>query len=401
MDRGMDNTNNHIEKNVPRRRTKREDRSFWIKKEGYIDYQIFFLVLVAFAFGVMMVYSASSFKAVQMGNPNYYFALRQAGIGGFGVIVMLVVSRVNYKWYKNISKLFVFACIGLQIVALTGITGGESHGASRWIYIGPFGFQPAEIAKIAIAIYIAHVCVADSKSMETLPTMLKNIWPVLLLIMIIAAENLSTAVICTGIMVVIIFVACRDVKPLFILCAMGIVAGVILILVKGYRGARILSFFGHGTDAGDYQNEQALITIGSGGLFGKGLGESIQKLGFLPESHNDFIFAIICEELGLFGALCVIALFVTLIYRMVYVAFHAPDSFSGLIMTGIIVHISVQAIVNICVVTGLMPNTGVPLPFISYGGTSLLFLLAEMGIALNISRQIKFKVKKTVPHVKD
>lgn len=399
MDRSMENMGNHMERKATRRPQK-EDRSFFTKKRGYMDYQILFLVITAFGFGIMMVYSASSYKAVSMGYANYYFALRQAEIGLVGLVGMIFVSRINYRWYKNISRILIFVCIVLQLIALLGITGGESHGASRWIYIGSIGFQPGEIAKIAIAIYTAHICVSDPKNVESLVGLAKSVWPMVILMGLIAVENLSTAVICFIIMVVTIFVACRDLKPLVIMFLIAGVVGVILILTKGYRGARILSFLGKGTEAGDYQNEQALLTIGSGGLFGKGLGQSIQKLGFLPESHNDFIFAIICEELGLFGAICVIALFATLVYRMVYVAFHAPDSFSGLLLTGIIVHISLQAIINICVVTGLIPNTGVPLPFISYGGTSLLFLLCEMGIVLNISRQIKFKVKKTAPGAK-
>ena len=189
-------------------------------------------------------------------------------------------------------------------------------------------------------------------------------------------------------MVVIIFVACPDYKIQVMPVVALVIAGVLLITTVGYRGDRIDAWLHPETSDSGYQTMQSLYAIGSGGLFGKGLGQSIQKLGFLPESHNDMIFAIICEELGLFGALCVIALFVMLIVQLRYIANHARDRYGALVVTGVMTHIAVQMIINIGVVTNVIPNTGVPLPFISYGGTSLAFLMVEMGFVLSVSRQM-------------
>lgn len=355
---------------------------------GYLDYQTIFLVIVLLAFGVMMVYSASSYRAALSGLSSGYFALRQSMIGLGGVVAMLAVSCVNYQFYRqNIMQIlitaFMILCAGIAL-----IIGISSNGSQRWISIGGIQVQPSEMVKLFIVLYLPHQCVKHPKLLTTYPGMLKLTWPCLLSAGLIAKENLSTAVVCVAIMLIIMFVAS---EASYKLVGLGLVcAGVaaLLIFTVGYRGDRIDAWLHPETSESGYQTMQSLYAIGSGGLFGKGLGQSIQKLGYLPESHNDMIFAIICEELGLFGAFCVIALFIMLILQLRYLANHARDRYGALIVTGVLTHVAVQMIINVGVVTNVLPNTGVTLPFISYGGSSLLFLMVEMGLVLSVSRQM-------------
>ena len=355
---------------------------------GYIDYQTIFLVVVLLAFGVMMVYSASAYRATLSGLSSGYFAMRQGMIGLAGIVVMMLISCFNYQFYKRpvMQRLIVTAMIVCAGIAL--VLGVSSNGSQRWIEVGGIQLQPSEIVKLLIILYLPSVCVKHPKYLTSYQGIIRLIAPCIVSAGLIAKENLSTAVVCVAIMVVIIFVACPDYKILVMPVVALVIAGVLLITTVGYRGDRIDAWLHPETSDSGYQTMQSLYAIGSGGLFGKGLGQSIQKLGFLPESHNDMIFAIICEELGLFGALCVIALFVMLIVQLRYIANHARDRYGALVVTGVMTHIAVQMIINIGVVTNVIPNTGVPLPFISYGGTSLAFLMVEMGFVLSVSRQM-------------
>ena len=355
---------------------------------GYIDYQTIFLVVVLLAFGVMMVYSASAYRATLFGLPSGYFAMRQGMIGLAGIVVMMLISCFNYQFYKRpvMQRLIVTAMIVCAGIAL--VLGVSSNGSQRWIEVGGIQLQPSEIVKLLIILYLPSVCVKHPKYLTSYQGIIRLIAPCIVSAGLIAKENLSTAVVCVAIMVVIIFVACPDYKILVMPVVALVIAGVLLITTVGYRGDRIDAWLHPETSDSGYRTMQSLYAIGSGGLFGKGLGQSIQKLGFLPESHNDMIFAIICEELGLFGALCVIALFVMLIVQLRYIANHARDRYGALVVTGVMTHIAVQMIINIGVVTNVIPNTGVPLPFISYGGTSLAFLMVEMGFVLSVSRQM-------------
>lgn len=368
------------------RRKLKKNRLFAIG--GYMDYQTIFLVVVLLAFGVMMVYSASAYRAALSGMSSGYYALRQGLIGLAGFVVMLIVSCINYQFYKRpmMQKLIVVAMIVCAGIAL--VLGVSSNGSQRWIQVAGIQLQPSEIVKLLIILYLPSACVKYPKYLTTYKGIIKLIAPCLLSAGLIAKENLSTAVVCVAIMVVIIFVACPDYKILVMPVIALVAAGVLLITTVGYRGDRIDAWLHPETSDSGYQTMQSLYAIGSGGLFGKGLGQSIQKLGFLPESHNDMIFAIICEELGLFGALCVIALFVMLIVQLRYIANHARERYGALVVTGVLTHIAVQMIINVGVVTNVIPNTGVPLPFISYGGTSLAFLMVEMGFVLSVSRQM-------------
>lgn len=362
------------------------NNSFWVKG-GYFDYQSVFILAVIVLFGLLMVYSSSSYRAVMSGEVSTYFARRQAVFAVIGFAAMYIVSHVNYRYYRHFSLMLIYLGILLSVLVL--IIGKATHGATRWLPLGPIQFQPSEIVKPAIIIYMAHVCASRGKLLNTIPGIIRLALLPVISIVLIAKENLSTAIVCFAIMVIIMFVASPKFWNLVALGLVGVAGAAIAVFAKGYRGDRFDAWLHPETSENGFQTIQSLYAIGSGGLFGRGLGQSIQKMGFLPESHNDMIFSVICEELGLFGAIGVITLFVILLIRFRYIANNAPDSFGGLLVTGVITHVAVQLIVNIGVVTNTIPNTGVTLPFVSYGGTSLVFMMLEVGIVLGVSRQMR------------
>ena len=229
--------------------------------------------------------------------------------------------------------------------------------------------------------------------MADFKALIKIMCIVLPIVGVIAYNNLSTAIIILGITVCMLFVASPKYSHFFWMGAAVLAVGTVFIMAEGYRAERIKIWLNPEAYDKGYQTLQGLYAIGSGGLFGKGLGESMQKLGFIPEAQNDMIFSVICEELGLFGAMCLILLYLLMIWRFMIIANNAADLYGALIVVGIMAHISIQVILNIAVVTNTIPNTGISLPFISYGGTSILFLLSEMGLALSVSRGIKFEVQ--------
>ena len=278
----------------------------------------------------------------------------------------------------------MYSCICAKI-------GSSSHGSSRWISVGPIQFQPSEVAKIAVILFMAMIIDKIPKQFTRFSSIIKMFIILAPLIGIVAYSNLSTAIIIIGISVCMMFVASPKYLQ-FILVGIGVlVFAVAFVMLAGYRSTRIEAWLHPETASSDavYQTMMGLYAIGSGGLFGKGLGESLQKLGNVPESQNDMIFTIICEELGLFGAICLILLFIILIWRMMVVANNARDLYGSLLVIGVMSHIAIQVILNIAVVTNSIPNTGVILPFISYGGTSIIFLMAEIGIVLSVSRGIR------------
>ncbi|MCM1171038.1 MAG: putative lipid II flippase FtsW [Clostridium sp.] len=375
-----------VEKRNAQRKNRTLNNSFWVKG-GYFDYQTLFIIIVIVLFGIMMVYSSSSYRAVMSGESSSYFAKRQAVFAVLGIVAMLAVSHVNYRYYKKFSVILMYIAIALS--GLVFIIGTASHGATRWIPIGPIHFQPSEVAKPILIIYMAHACVSKSSLLNSIKGIIQMVILPGICVVLIGKENLSTAIVCFAIIIIIMFVASPKIVNLVILGLVGVAVAAIAIFAVGYRGDRIDAWLHPETSKNGFQTMQSLYAIGSGGLFGRGLGESIQKMGFLPESHNDMIFSVICEELGLFGAIAVIVLFVLLLLRFRYIANNAPDSFGGLLCTGVITHIAIQFIINVGVVTNTIPNTGVTLPFISYGGTSLVFLLVEVGIVLGVSRQMR------------
>lgn len=374
------------------------------KKGQFFDYSTLILVLVLVAFGLVMVYSTSSYVAAQKGNAAFYFK-NQLKNSIFGILVMTIVTFIPYTFYKKISGWFyIFATLFIFSVLTSG--GKSLNGARRWVYFGSISIQPAEIVKLAAIIFFSAFANKYGKNMAKFKYNIVYIIFALIPAMLIykVTENLSSALIIIGIAAVLLVVANPRPKWLIAIMLFCVLAVIVAIIVffnmdldnseLGFRLNRILVWKNpekYSSETG-YQTLQALYAIGSGGFFGKGLGQSMQKLGFLPEAQNDMIFSIICEELGLFGGICIIVLFVLLIYRFMVIANNAPDLFSSMLVTGVLAHIAIQVIFNIAVVTNLFPNTGISLPFISYGGSSVVILLVEMGIVLNISRNIRVPV---------
>lgn len=374
------------------------------KKEhsiAYFDYSLLAILICLICFGLVMLYSTSSYSAMmkQNGDSLFYFK-RQVLFCIVGLIGMWIVSRIDYHWYFERSKFFYFISIFMMFLVKTPL-GKEVNGAKRWIKL-PFGqqLQPAEIAKIAIILFIPALICTMRREIKTLEGIVKVLaWGAFsATVVFIITENLSTAIIVMGITCIMIFVVHPKTR-IFIIIAVGIILiGIVGARVLGmametsgnFRLRRILVWLNPEKYAseGGYQIMQALYAIGSGGFFGKGLGNSAQKM-IIPEVQNDMILSIICEELGVFGAIMVLILFGMLLYRLLFIAQNAPDLYGSLVVSGIFAHIALQVILNVMVVINCIPTTGITLPFISYGGTSVLFLMAEMGLALGVSSKIK------------
>lgn len=364
---------------------------FFVKKKSYFDYQTLFLVLFLVGFGLVMIYSTSSYKgSLEHNNPAYWLT-EQATKALLGIIVMLVVSNIDYRRIKDTNYLTMTGyLIANFLLLLTLLVATATKGSKRWLKLGPVQLQPSEIAKVAIILFMAHYIYRYADKLKSMKgTISVGLWAVPTIVMV-GVENMSTAIIIFAIVGIMIFVASPRYKQFVILGGAG-VAGMALFLVAGYRQERLQVWLDPENHEKGLQTMQALYAIGSGGLFGKGLGQSMQKMGFIPESHNDMIFSIICEELGLFGSIGIIFVFLLLIWRFMVIAMNAPDLYGSLIVVGVIAHIGIQVFINIAVVTNTIPPTGIPLPFISYGGTSLVFLLLEVGLVLSVSRQIKMQ----------
>lgn len=368
------------------------------KFHSYYDYSLLFLTLFLAGFGLIMIYSTSSYNAqIRFGN-QYTFVSKQGISVALGVVVMLAISKIDYRVYlkpmpglrlKPVTLLFAI-CIFLQIFVL--VFGMEVNGAKRWINLGPLGtFQPSELSKVATILFVSYIVQLAPRRLDKLSGFIRVACYLAPLLGLIVVENLSTAIVIAGIMAAICFVASRK-KLYYAIVGLGAGGlGVLFIKFVAYRATRIEVWQNVETHPKGFQILQGLYAIASGGVFGVGLGQSMQKLGFIPESHNDMIFAIVCEELGLFGAVTLLLVFVLLVWRLFIVAISAPDLFGGLICVGIMAHIAIQVIINVAVVTNSIPSTGIPLPFISYGGTSVAIILAEMGLALSVSNQIKYE----------
>lgn len=363
----------------------------------YFDYDLLLVIIFLMCLGLIMLYSTSSYE-----NGTYYFS-RQALFGAASFGVMLLVSKIDYHIYGAFS--FEFYLLAMFLMALVQTPLGHSaNGARRWIRITEsLTLQPAEIMKIAVILYISYeLCRLGNKAHTR-----QGAARVFLFGIAAAAgvryltDNLSTAIIVLAITCVLYFIVHPKLKPFLAVLAGGAVMLVVLVSFlsasisesDNFRLSRIITWLDpeNHTDTGGFQVMQGLYAIGSGGFFGKGLGNSTQKLGVIPEAQNDMILAIVCEELGVFGAIIILLLFGLLLYRLMFIARNAPDLYGSLVATGIFAHIALQVILNVMVVTNTIPTTGITLPFISYGGTSLLFLMIEMGIALGIARKIKIK----------
>lgn len=374
-----------------------------VQSEYFFDYSLLFIVLFLLGFGLVMIYSASSYEAMEdFGDAAYYLKKQFVGIL-LGMIMMIVVALIDYHFWEKFAILGYLVSMALIPVVLTPL-GVESHGARRWVQIPGVGLnvQPAEVAKLCMILFLAVMVCKMGKGIRTMKGFIFMVllpMPIVLEIYLITS-NLSSAIIVLGIAVLMVFVATPDYKKFVImaLIAIAAVATVIYLVVSGsdllgFRGGRIESWLNPESDAQGtgFQTLQGLYAIGSGGVWGKGLGQSMQKLNFLPESQNDMIFSIICEELGLFGGIAIILMFIMLLWRMMVIANNASDLFGAMLVVGVMGHIAIQAILNIAVVTATIPNTGISLPFISYGGSSVLFLLIEIGLVLSVARHIQLK----------
>ena len=361
------------------------------RASSYFDYTLLFLIIFTVAFGMVMLYSTSSYEAMNQYGDSMYFVKRQLRSVVIGLVLMVALCSVNYKILKKLSMLAYLLSFILCLAVI--FVGTEINGSKRWLSIGGLSIQPSEIAKIGLIIFVAAIISKMPRQLGNFKNYIKVVLMVIPIVGIVAYSNLSTAIILMGIVLCMLFVAGPKVWHFGIIMLLGVAAGGVFILTQGYRSDRITAWLNLEASSSDlgYQTLQGLYAIGSGGIFGKGLGESIQKLGHLPEAQNDMIFSIICEELGLFGAICVILLFVLMLWRFMMIANNADDLFGSMLVVGVFAHIALQVVLNIAVVTNTIPNTGVILPFISYGGTSEIFLLAEMGMVLGVSRGIRFR----------
>lgn len=373
------------------------------KKEYYFDYSLVFIVLFLLGFGLIMVYSASSYEASvsdKLGNDAAFYLKKQAVSAALGLFAMVVMSIIPYQFWERFAVPAYGVSALLILLVLTPL-GYEANGARRWLRLG-ISIQPAEIAKLAMILFMASFICNLGKRIQTNKGFMFVLCiplPICALVWFIT-ENMSSAIIIFGIAFLMLFVASPDYKKFVAIAVVGVLAVVGFIFafkqlegseLLGVRGARVLAWMDPEAYASGkgFQTLQALYAIGSGGIFGKGLGQSMQKLGFLPETQNDMIFSIVCEELGLFGGIAIILMFLLLIWRFMIIANNASDLFGALLVVGVLGHIAIQAILNIAVVTNTIPNTGISLPFISYGGSSVMFLLIEIGLVLSVARGIR------------
>ena len=364
-------------------------------KKSYFDYSLMFLIIFMLAFGLLMLYSTSSYNAaIEFGDSTYYLK-KQFKSTLLGLAVMFIVANIDYHkltWAGIVGYVTSLILIAFVLSPL----GNEVNGARRWIIIGGMSIQPAEVAKLALIMLLALVINNRRQNIRKLGVTARIfalcIPPAAEILLI--TKNMSSALIIVGITFVMLFVASPKYSHYIIIGAAGVsLIFAYLFLGSGFRSERVDAWMDPESYASGkgYQTLQALYAIGSGGLTGKGLGQSVQKLGYIPEAQNDMIFSIICEELGLFGGIAVILLFLMMIWRLLVIANNAEDLYGSMIVIGVMAHISIQVVLNIAVVTNVLPNTGITLPFISYGGTSILFLMMEMGLVLAVSKQIKME----------
>lgn len=360
-----------------------------MRKREY-DFWLLFTVLVLLAIGTIMVFSASSYNALYYIGNKYHYLIRQLLWAAIGIVGMFIFSNIDYRKIAKISPILMVISTILLAMVLVPHIGSNINGAWRWFNFGFASFQPSELTKIALILFLSF---SLSKNSDRLKYFLTGLVPYLLVVgvsdaLLYLEPHMSGIILITAVSVIILFAAGARIRHFL---SMAIPVGVIgwkFIMSDTYRQERILSFldpFKYQTGSG-FQVVNSLYAIASGSVFGRGLGKSLQKYLYLPEPHNDFIFSILAEELGFVGAFTVIILFILFIWRGIRVAMNAPDMMGSLIATGITSLVAVEVIINIAVVTSTVPATGMPLPFFSYGGTSLVFLLASIGILLNISK---------------
>ena len=360
-----------------------------LSKTGF-DFGFLITVITLLVLGLLMVFSASYPSAYYNFGNGFYFIKRQLIWAALGTAAMMVTANFNYQRYKKLAFPILILCVILLLAVL--VFGNAAKGAKRWLGVGSFSFQPSEVVKIGLIIYF-------SASLAQIKTKIKEFkylvryWLLMGVFMglLLLQPHFSVCIIIGFTLVIVLLVAGARLRYFFLIAAPVACAGVAIAVFEPYRLQRLTTFrdpFADALGAG-WQIIQSLYAIGSGGLFGLGFGNSHQKYMYISEPQNDFIFSVICEELGLIGALAILALFAVLLWRGMKIAVNAPDTFGSLLVTGITALVGVQVVLNIAVVTSSIPTTGIPLPFFSAGGSSLFILMAAMGIILNVSRYKK------------
>lgn len=379
----------------PKQKTKKKEKKRdFITEKGKMDSLFLIFVFALLAFGLVMLFSASYAYALYYHGNSFHYIGRQAIIGGVGVILMFAISKIDYHIYRKLS--ISFFIVGIILLILVLFTSGDENGIHRWISIGGQQFQPSEFMKFAMITLFASMIAANYKNMQKFTV---GVLPFVILLGIIVVlmylePHLSGIILMCSIAAIMLFVGGTKPRWFVLLGSVGAAGLLAILLFAGnYMGGRAYYWLHPFSDPLDntLQTDQSLLSIGSGRIMGRGLGFSYQKYMYLPEPQNDFIFAIVCEELGVIGAIVVILLFVIFAYRGFGIASKSPDMFGTMLCIGIISQIAMQALLNIAVVTNTVPNTGISLPFFSYGGTALLMQLCEMGVVLNVSRYARLE----------
>ena len=358
---------------------------------GKMDITFLSFVLILLTVGLVMLFSASYAYSYEYYNNSYRFILRQAVLGGAGVVAMLVISKIDYHILRKFSWV-IYAVTVVMLIALLALPPMiKGMDVKRWLIIGPINFQPSEVAKFAIILLFSSLIAANYKQMGNFKFVVFLLFVLgFTCVLVVLEPHLSATILIFLIGIVIMVIGGLKMRYIVggaLLGAGGIAFAIVTNMIS-YGSDRIKYWLDPWLDAKGkgFQTIQSLLAIGSGGILGRGIGQSRQKYLWVPEPHNDFIFSIVCEELGLVGALIIILLFALLVWRGFTIAMRAPDKFGSLLAIGLTFQVGLQAMLNIWVVTNTIPNTGISLPFFSYGGTSLIILLAEMGIVLSVSR---------------
>lgn len=379
---------------------KKSKKGFWssVFISGKMDLTFFFLLLIILLTGLVMLFSASYVYADTKYNNSYYFITKQAVFAVFGVLMMLFISKIDYHFIRKFAIPFYIVIVGFLVVMLILPPMVPNTSVKRWFSVGPINFQPSELAKLAVILILAHLIAANQELMKTFKfgvLFLGGLVGVVCLLVVLEPHVSATVLI---FMIGAVMMIVGGIRKRYLAIGAGVAAAGAIVIFSGvikYAQDRITYWLDpwSAPSREGWQTIQSLLSIGSGGVTGRGLGQSNQKHLWVPEPHNDFIFAIVCEELGFIGAMIIIIMFCMLMWRGFVIAMLAPDRFGSLLAFGLTFQVGLQMALNVLVVTNTIPNTGISLPFFSYGGTSLVILLMEMGVVLSVSRACSAKKK--------
>ncbi|MBM6948694.1 FtsW/RodA/SpoVE family cell cycle protein [Mordavella massiliensis] len=357
-----------------------------VKKKRY-DYTLLAALFALLLAGLVILLSTSAWNGEVKFHDPFYYLKKQLFATSIGLAGMYVTVHADLRVLRRLALPAYLAAVALSTAVL--FVGDAYNGSRRWLSLGPFSFQPSEFAKVAVILFLADLVTRYADRVKRMRVLAGIMVPVLPVAGLVGASNLSTAIIILGIAVILVFIASPKYGQFIWMGVTACAFLAVFLMLESYRLERLAIWRNPEAYEKGYQTLQGLYAIGSGGLFGRGLGSSVQKLGFVPEAQNDMIFSIICEELGLFGAGLILLLFLILIWRFYVIASRSEDLFGALVAAGAMGHMLIQVILNIAVVTNTIPNTGITLPFVSYGGTSVVFLLVEMGLVLRVSSLVK------------